>query len=422
MERFTVVEKRNAAARLPESRASMERRLAAAEAPFALMVFAPEGLKGVNRIHGHQTGDRLIAAFVKAVTGVAADDVCVAHLEGAKFCLLTDASDAHAAEDFVDSIRRAVEAVSADGVISETRAGLCWCAAPQGGKAQAEEALSSALASFDAAAAGVAPKTYVLDVSEDANDMALARFALGAVRSGAASIALQPVVDAEGSGRVLFREALIRTPGPNGGSMAAGRFMPTLDRLAMTEEVDIEGLRLAFDELSAYPALRISVNMSAASLAGRRWLETFESLARRSPDCAERLIVEVSEEAALEDAGASTGVFALIRALGAALALDDFGAGRTSFRQLRDFRFDMVKIDGAFIQNIDSNADNQMLVSALVGIARQFDMMVVAEFVETASEARMLRSLGVDGFQGFLFGKPSLVWSREDGVGVAGAS
>ncbi|MEO1613890.1 MAG: EAL domain-containing protein, partial [Pseudomonadota bacterium] len=142
------------------------------------------------------------------------------------------------------------------------------------------------------------------------------------------------------------------------------------------------------------------------------WAAEFERLAARAPACAERLIVEVTEEAALANASETAGLFAMIRARGAALAIDDFGAGRTSFSHLRDFRFDMVKIDGAFIREIDRKPDNQMLVSALVAIARQFDMMVIAERVETAVEARALRALKVDGFQGFLFGRPALIWSE----------
>ena len=100
---------------------------------------------------------------------------------------------------------------------------------------------------------------------------------------------------------------------------------------------------------------------------------------------------------------------------------DDFGAGRTSFQHLRDFRFDMLKIDGGFITGIDQSPDNQMLVSSLTGIGRQFDMMVIAEYVETAQEARVLRNLGVDGLQGFLFGKPTLVWDEEKGTGRVNA-
>jgi EAL domain-containing protein (putative c-di-GMP-specific phosphodiesterase class I) len=101
-----------------------------------------------------------------------------------------------------------------------------------------------------------------------------------------------------------------------------------------------------------------------------------------------------------------------LRVRGVSLALDDLDTGRTSCQHLLDFRFDMLKIDGGFISGIDQSPDNQILVSALTGIGRQFDMMVIAEYVETAQEARVLRNLGVDGFQGYLFGKPTLIWDK----------
>jgi EAL domain-containing protein (putative c-di-GMP-specific phosphodiesterase class I) len=94
---------------------------------------------------------------------------------------------------------------------------------------------------------------------------------------------------------------------------------------------------------------------------------------------------------------------------GISFALDDFGAGQTSFRYFRDFSFDMVKIDRQFIANVHRDADNQILVRALVMIARQFDMFVVAEGVELAEEAAWLRQHGVDCLQGYLFGVPVTV-------------
>ncbi|MFV0474979.1 MAG: EAL domain-containing protein, partial [Pikeienuella sp.] len=260
------------------------------------------------------------------------------------------------------------------------------------------------------------------DREAESDGLGRARRALDMIRDGGASIALQPVVAADASGRVMFREALIRVSGPDGAAIPAGKFLPRLERLGMTEEVDVATLHFAFDELERDAGLRISVNLSGAAITRRRWPEAFAERAAAAPGAAARLIVEVTEEAAIARAGAASGLFSLVRAHGAALALDDFGAGRTSFRHLRDFRFDMVKIDGGFIRGVDASADNRMLVSALVAIARQFDMMVVAEHVETAAEARALRALGVDGFQGFFFGRPALVWSdgNASGRGAAG--
>ena len=96
-----------------------------------------------------------------------------------------------------------------------------------------------------------------------------------------------------------------------------------------------------------------------------------------------------------------------VRATGCAFALDDFGAGATGFKYFRDFRFDIVKIDGAFVRGVAGNRDAQVLVECLGGVARHFEMMTVAEQVETEADAAWLRNAGVDCLQGYLYGRPS---------------
>lgn len=102
---------------------------------------------------------------------------------------------------------------------------------------------------------------------------------------------------------------------------------------------------------------------------------------------------------------------------GVAFALDDFGAGYTAMRYLKDFFFDILKIDAQFIRNIDSDRDNQALTGAMNAISRHFQMFCVAEAVETLDEANYLASIGVDCMQGYLFGAPTIrpEWSRASG-------
>lgn len=96
-------------------------------------------------------------------------------------------------------------------------------------------------------------------------------------------------------------------------------------------------------------------------------------------------------------------------------ALDDFGAGLTSFRYLRDFYFDIIKIDGSFIRGIHKNPDNQVLAKVMVSIAQHFEMLTVAEFVETEAEANFLAKTGIDCLQGYYFGVPTVRprWLRD---------
>ncbi len=119
---------------------------------------------------------------------------------------------------------------------------------------------------------------------------------------------------------------------------------------------------------------------------------------------AERLILEVTETSAMAMPDLVTVFMQDLQQRGVAFALDDFGAGYTSFRYLRDFYFDIVKIDGQFIKGIADNPDNQVLTQALLDIARHFDMFTVAESVETAKDAQYLMELGIDCLQGYYFG------------------
>lgn len=97
-----------------------------------------------------------------------------------------------------------------------------------------------------------------------------------------------------------------------------------------------------------------------------------------------------------------------LQKLGISFALDDFGAGYTALRYLKEFQFDILKIDGQFIRGIATDTDNQVLTRAIIAIAQQFDMFTVAEFVESAPDAHMLGQLGVDFLQGYYFGAPTV--------------
>ena len=370
-----------------------------------LMVVSAPGLKTINRLQGMQAGDAVLADLNRAVVAAAPDGAVVGRLTGAKIAVACKASSAETA---MVSLGETFDgAAFFTGGAVRMHIGAVW----SGVSTRPDVLVETALTALDDARSGGPQGFELAEVgAEQRDDMHIARETLDAIRAGAASVAMQPVVDAQTPGRILFREALIRLTRPNGDLVTAGHFMPSLEKLGLASEADIAVLEMTSADLMADPSLRASVNIAASSMSRPGWRGAFLDLADRAPDAAERLIVEVSEDAALGDISAATELFMQLRVRGVSLALDDFGAGRTSFRHLRDFRFDMLKIDGGFISGIDQSPDNQMLVSALTAIGRQFDMIVIAEYVETAQEARVLRNLGIDGFQGFLFGKPTLVW------------
>jgi EAL domain-containing protein (putative c-di-GMP-specific phosphodiesterase class I) len=124
------------------------------------------------------------------------------------------------------------------------------------------------------------------------------------------------------------------------------------------------------------------------------------------------LVVELTETAALNDFEEGTRFISDLRQMGCKVAIDDFGAGFTSFRNLKMLRVDIVKIDGAFVRGLAASRENQIFVRTLVDLAKHFNLETVAEWVGSDEEAKLLETLGVEYFQGYHCGEPSMrpVW------------
>lgn len=229
-----------------------------------------------------------------------------------------------------------------------------------------------------------------------------------AVRRRNVLLAFQPVVQVGGRRAVAFHEALIRVIDESGTIIPAREFFSTVETMEIGRELDCLGLGMAFDALSQDPTLRLSVNMSARSIGYPPFVRALNRGLKRCPTGGERLILEISEQSAMMMPELVTTFMARLQRDGVSFALDDFGAGQTSFRHLREFYFDMIKIDGSFIRGIADNADNQVLTQAILSVARQFDMFAIAESVETARDAEYLAGLGFDCMQGYYFGAPTV--------------
>jgi EAL domain-containing protein (putative c-di-GMP-specific phosphodiesterase class I) len=131
------------------------------------------------------------------------------------------------------------------------------------------------------------------------------------------------------------------------------------------------------------------------------------SLLRTRSDVAQRLTVEITESAAIQDIDETRGFVARVKDLGCRIAMDDFGAGYTSFRNLRKLGVDVVKIDGAFVANIVHSEDDRAFVRTLIELAKRLKLMTVAEWVQSDEAARTLESWGCDYLQGALVGLAS---------------
>ncbi len=230
---------------------------------------------------------------------------------------------------------------------------------------------------------------------------------LQALKDSRVEFAFQPVVNAATS-KIVFYEALLRLWDEERNLIPAKDFIPAVERLGFSHVIDRRTLDLAIEELNRSPDVMLALNISGVTVSDSAWLRKLNSQLRGRPDVASRLIIEITETVAMKDMSQSIRFVNQIRELGCRVALDDFGAGFITFRHLKTLTVDIVKIDGALVQNLMESKDKQAFVRTLVDLAHAFHLKIVAEFVETAAEAEYLRGEGVNFLQGYHFGKPSL--------------
>jgi diguanylate cyclase (GGDEF)-like protein len=232
--------------------------------------------------------------------------------------------------------------------------------------------------------------------------------------------AYQPIVEAT-SREVAYYECLLRMTDEDGEVVPAVDFVPAVEQMGLIKVVDRRVMEMAVDVLARHPGVKLDINVSGLTASDESWLRALHGLLWNKEEIASRLGIEITETAAVRDMEETARFVSTVRELGCRLALDDFGAGYTSFRQLKSLRVDMVKIDGSFVHNLSDNLDNQLFVHTLVKLAEGFGLETVAECVETTEEADLLTRQGVKYLQGYHFGRPDLApaWLSDGTVGGA---
>ncbi len=221
----------------------------------------------------------------------------------------------------------------------------------------------------------------------------------------------QPIVSQRGR-RVAYHEALLRLlPEGGGAPISPGAFLPAAERDGVIGEID----RMVIGKVTAMlgrgeaMASGIAVNVSARSISDAGLLAHLERCIAVHRADASRLVLEVTETAAISDMLRAREFCVGARALGCRVALDDFGAGFGSLQYLRHLPFDFLKIDGQFVRNLPSSRADRLVVEALSGLAWGLGAEPIAEFVEAKDTLRALRALDVDLVQGFAVGQPEPV-------------
>ncbi len=375
---------------------------------FAMLLFGIESLGEINEAYGFDVADELIAGVAQRLRSVMRRADAMARVAGNKLAIvLTGCTEDQlpvAAARFLGSLRDAAIQTSAGALAASVRAGGVLLPrfghTVQDALLHADEALAAARASVSDAYVAYSP-----DRRRDTRRMGNRRFTdevVAALNEQRVTLARQPIVHA-GTRKVAMREALMRIKRTDGSVMAAASVIPMVEKLGFMPMLDQRVLDLALADLQDDPQARLSINVSPASLRSPDWLAALAARLSARPDLAGRLVVEMTETCLVDDVEAMRQRLAAMKELGLRLAVDDFGSGHTSFRHLRALPFDIVKIDGAFVQNIGRSTDDRFFVRTLLDLARHLGVEVVAEWVTDETAAQMLTDWGVTYLQGELF-------------------
>ncbi len=408
------------------------------ELRYGVAVFDIERLSLINDSFGRHIGDTLLRHVAERLRRQRPDTDLLAHFGGGTFAMALLGADDIAAT--AAAVQRTLSAMTAQPFGLQGRevpiSVKCGSAIyPEDGQ-EADELVQRAEAALrDARAAGQRHMHYNMAQ----HSAAMARLALehklrAAIDTRQFELHYQPIIGV-GSGRIESVEGLIRWRDPERGLISPAEFLPLLESTGLIGEVGaLVAQQAARDWVdwhrSGLPAIRVAVNVSALELQQPRFAERFLELTRTTDGSAVGLDIEITESALLDHRVAEVAALRRLRAAGVCVAIDDFGTGYSSLSRLADLPIDTLKIDRSFISRLPGDRPDTTVVSTIIALAHAFGLTVVAEGVETREQADLLRSLGCDELQGFLFSRPlpraeliCLLGKRNhtDGIGTAGA-
>ncbi len=398
------------------NRARLEELLTIAKAkqersntPGAFLLAAIDNLALINEAYGFDVADEVIASVGRRLAGFLRDGDSIGRYAGNKFGLvLSSCSEQEmyaAAERLIGNVRDTVIETTSGAVAATISVGGVDI---PGSARTVTEAMTRAEEALDQAKRQCS-QTFVVYKHSQKKESVRRRNVLYAdeiisgLNNRRLEIAYQPIVDA-GSQEATIYECLLRLRKPDDSIVSAGYLMPVAEKIGLVRMIDHRVLELATSVLEENKDIALSLNVSGLTASDPTWIANLKSFIGSRPDIAERLIVEITETVAIQDIEESARFVSSLRDMGCRIAIDDFGAGYTSFRNLKALDVDMVKIDGSFIDTLAQNSDDQFFVRTLIDLAKNCNLRTVAEWVEDEQSASLLREWGVDYLQGFLFG------------------
>ncbi len=377
----------------------------------AFLVASVDRLAMINDSFGFDAGDEVIMGVGERLARSLRGSDVIGRTAGNKFGVLLKSCREHEIVVVAARLRAAVRATgieSRGGLVAATcSVGAVWlpqaASTSQEAMLRAEQALDKARANgrdgFAAYQLSPQRETARLRQMQIADEVVLA------LKENRLKLAYQPIISAR-SRKVSHYECLLRMVKPDGSILTAGHFIPAAEQMGIVQLVDRFALEAVIAKLKAHKDVTLAVNVSGTAASDPAWLQGFVDYVRADKEVAPRLVVELTETAALHHFEENAQFVSQLHEMGVRVAIDDFGAGYTSFRNLQMLHVDTVKIDGSYVKDLSQSPENQVFVRTLVGLARSFDIKTVAEWVSCDADAALLQNFGVDYFQGFHFGEP----------------
>ena len=376
-----------------------------------------DDLGAINADFGFEVADVVIANVAERLKTVLGPDDLIGRVAGTKFGILIAETDEAGIREtcirLLNVVREKVVETARGGVVASICLGAVELPEDATGS---QQAMTRAEAALDQARR-LGPSSWSA-FSEKTDQMSVRRrnthmsdVILTALNERRVRLAFQPIVNDLGEAPSKY-ECLIRMRGEDGREIPAPDFIPISERLGLVHLLDRRVLELATNTLSVCPNIHLAVNVSMETVKDAVWAEGYLSHMRANQALARRITVELTETQVIDAIDASIEFVSEIKKLGASFAIDDFGAGYTSFRNLKALDIDILKIDGSFVTGVAASRENQLFVRTLLDLARNFGMKTVAEWVDNEADAMLLKGLGVDFLQGYLLGKPETnpVW------------
>ena len=397
--------------RLTEALAAVIARSERIRQPCAFLMASVDNLSVINETFGFDVGDDVIAGAGRVIRDRLRGGDTIGRYSSNKFGIILNECGPGAmrvaAERFIKGVREATfktaacpisATISIGGVMLPDRAHTVPLAV-----SRALQALDRARMQRQDTFVAYEPNSST--ETTRLRNIAIADDVTSALNDNRMRLVLQPIVSAQ-SKQPAFYECLLRMVRKDGRLIGAAEFITIAEQLGLSRLIDRRTLELAVAILKQYPEVTLSLNVSGLTCGDHDWLVALHKLTGGQASITKRLIVEITETAAL-DSFQQTVVFVdTLKELGCRVAIDDFGAGYTSYRSLKNLNADMVKIDGGFVKNLASDQSDRVFIKMMSELANAFEMETVAEWVTDQATSDIVCGMGITYLQGFHYGMP----------------